>query len=201
MKIHTFGDSHASNIYSGWKDCTNVISHHLGPILCYSFGKDKLKRCNIKNYGLKNGDSVIFSFGEIDCRCHIYKYITNIKSYKIIINVIIYNYIEAIKININKCNIKLKNICIYNVVPPVQTCNISQNEIYPHLGTDEERKKYVLYFNKILKNECNKNKWIFFDVYNFYIDNNGYLNKKLSDGNVHIKDGIYLEQFINNYLL
>ena len=87
------------------------------------------------------------------------------------------------------------------MVPPVQKCNISQNEIYPHLGTDEERKKYVLYFNKILKNECNKNKWIFFDVYNFYIDNNGYLNKKLSDGNVHIKDGIYLEQFINNYLL
>ena len=66
MKIHIFGDSHASNIYSGWNYCTNVISHHLGSILCYSFGKDKLKRCNIKKYGLKNGDSVIFCFGEID---------------------------------------------------------------------------------------------------------------------------------------
>ena len=53
----------------------------------------------------------------------------------------------------------------------------------------------------MLKDECNKNKWIFFDVYNYYIDNNGYLNKKLSDGNVHIKDGIYLEQFISKYLL
>lgn len=53
MKIHTFGDSHASNIHSGWKDCTNVISQHLGPILCYSFGKDKLKRCNIQKLWIK----------------------------------------------------------------------------------------------------------------------------------------------------
>lgn len=39
MSIHTFGDSHGSNIHSGWKECCNIIAHHLGPILCYSFGK------------------------------------------------------------------------------------------------------------------------------------------------------------------
>ena len=42
---------------------------------------------------------------------------------------------------------------------------------------------------------------IYFDVYNSYIDNNGFLSKKLSDGNVHIRNGVYLQNFINNYLL
>ena len=29
MSIHTFGDSHSSNIISGWNK--NIKSHHLGP--------------------------------------------------------------------------------------------------------------------------------------------------------------------------
>ena len=39
--IHTFGDSHSSDIISGWKHCKNIISHYIGPILCYSFGKER----------------------------------------------------------------------------------------------------------------------------------------------------------------
>jgi hypothetical protein len=201
MSIHTFGDSHASDSHSGWKDCNNITTHHIGPILCYSFGKEKLNICDISKFGVKNDDSVIFCFGEIDCRCHIYKHITNVKSYEMIIDEIIYNYIDSIKINIDKCNVKLKNICIYNVVPPVQKHNTGENKSYPYLGSDEERKQYVLYFNKCLKEKCDENNWIFFDIYNSYIDNNGFLSKKLSDGIVHIKNGIFFKKFINNYLL
>jgi hypothetical protein len=36
MTIHTFGDSHSR---SGW---SGIMNHHLGPVLCYSFGKEKL---------------------------------------------------------------------------------------------------------------------------------------------------------------
>lgn len=82
MSIHTFGDSHASDIHSGWKDCDNIKAHHIGSILCYSFGKNNLKRCNIRRFNINDGDSVIFCFGEIDCRCHIHKHITNSRSYK-----------------------------------------------------------------------------------------------------------------------
>jgi len=100
MSIHTFGDSHASNIHSGWKHCDNIKAHHLGPILCYSFGKEILNRCNIENFNIKDNDSVIFSFGEIDCRCHIHKHITTVKYYKMIIDELVNNYIHAIKINL-----------------------------------------------------------------------------------------------------
>ena len=79
--IHTFGDSHARGdtgkrcSIAGWQYCDNVAAHWLGAILCYSFGKENLDRCNISDekYNVKDGDSVVFSFGEIDCRCHINK--------------------------------------------------------------------------------------------------------------------------------
>jgi hypothetical protein len=190
MLIHTIGDSHSIN---GWN---GIIPHHLGPILCYSFGKEKLNRCDIRNFNIKDGDTIIFCLGEIDCRCHIHKYITNSISYQDIINNIIDNYFKAIKLNISISSLKLKNICVYNVVPPIQKYNTSENPDYPYLGTDEERQIYTLYFNKKLKEKCIKNNYIFFDIYNNYVDEIGFLKKDLSDGNVHIKNGVYISKFI-----
>ena len=79
MSIHTIGDSHSFN---GW---TGVINHHLGPVLCYSFGKEKTNRCDIRNFNIKDGDTIIFCLGEIDCRCHVHKHITETQTYKSII--------------------------------------------------------------------------------------------------------------------
>lgn len=191
MSLHTIGDSHSIN---GW---TQIIQHHLGAVLCYSFGKDKLNRCDIRNYNIKDGDTIVFCFGEIDCRCHIHKHIKDTITYQDIINDIIDNYFEAIELNVSISQIKIKNICVYNVVPPVQKYNTSENPDFPYLGTDEERKQYVLYFNKKIKEKCIEKKYIFFDIYDKYIDENGFLSKALSDGNVHISNGVHIRNFIN----
>lgn len=90
---------------------------------------------------------------------------------------------------------------IYNVVPPIQKHNTLESPEYPYLGTDEERQAYVLYFNEKLKTKCIEYNFLFFDVYSNYTDSNGFLNKSLSDGNVHIGNGTYLKQFIENNLL
>ena len=190
--IHTFGDSHST---FGWRKLKKVVGHHLGAVLCYSFGNENLKRCNISNFNIKNGDSVVFCFGEIDCRCHIKKHINNENTYQHIIDNIVSKYIKAIQLNIKKCKVKLKNICIYNVVPPIEKHNTKENRKYPFLGSDQERKSYTLYFNKKLKEKCNENNWIFVDVYDKYCDDNGFLRKDLSDGNVHIKNEKYLKEF------
>lgn len=151
----------------------------------------KLDRIDIRNFNINDGDTIIFSLGEIDCRCHIQKYITDMVKYETIIDNIIYNYFEAIKLNLTIANIKLKNICIFNIVPPVQKDTVVENSDYPFLGTDEERKTYVLYFNKKLKEKCIENNFIFFDIYDNYCDKNGYLIKDLSDGHVHIINSYY----------
>jgi hypothetical protein len=195
MSIHTFGDSHA---VFGWR---GVIQHSLGPLLCYSFAKEKLNRCDIRKFNIKNGDTIVFCLGEIDCRCHIHKYITNTTSYQDIINSLVDHYFKAIELNVFVSKIKFKNVCVYNVVPPIQKYNTIEYPEYPYLGTDLERKQYVLYFNEKIKEKCIEHKYIFFDIYNNYIDENGFLKKDLSDGNVHIKNGIYISNFIKEHLL
>lgn len=190
MSIHTVGDSHSN---FGWP--VDTIKHWLGPVLCYSFGEENLKKCDIRDFGLKENDVIIFCFGEIDCRCHVNKHVTENTSYESIIDNIIDNYIKSIKINLEAIQIKIK-VCVYNVVPPVQKNNTSENSDYPFLGSDEERKSYILYFNKKLKFKCDENGFIFFDIYNHYIDENGFLKKEMSDGVVHISDGTHLNNFI-----
>ena len=101
-----------------------------------------------------------------------------------------------IELNVSISQIKLNNICVYNVVPPIQKYNTHENPEHPYLGTDEERKQYTLYFNEKLKEKCIEKEYIFFDIYNNYIDENGYLKKDLSDGSVHIGNGIYISNFI-----
>jgi hypothetical protein len=194
MAIHTFGDSHC---YNGWGGISNLRIHHLGPKLCFSIGRDGI---NIKDgYNVNNGDTVIFCFGEIDCRCHIHKYITESNSFKQIIDTIVSNYFIQIKTATD--TFENLRVVIYNVVPPIQKYNTAESPEYPYLGTDEERKAYVLYFNKKLEEKCAEYNFLFFDVYNNYIDSNGFLNKSLSDGNVHIRNGAYIKQFVTNNLL
>ena len=190
MSIHTIGDSHSNRGWSG------IANHWLGPLLCYSFGKEKLNRCDIRKFNIRDGDTIIFCLGEIDCRCHIHKHINETNTYENVINTIVADYIEAIKLNVMTSQLKLKNVCIYNVVPPIQKHTIDENAEYPHLGTDEERKQYVLYFNKKVKEKCAENGYIFFDVYDKYVDENGFLRKDLSDGNVHIGDGTHITNFM-----
>lgn len=189
MPIHTVGDSHALN---AWRFIPWIHMHHIGPKLCFSIGRDGI---NIKDgFFIKNGDTVIFCFGEIDCRCHIHKYITETTHYKQVIDTIVENYFIKIKAVVDQFD-TLKT-AIYNVVPPIQRYNTQENKEYPYLGTDEERKAYVLYFNQKLQEKCLEYNFLFFNVYNNYIDENGYLSKKLSDNNVHINDPIHLLEFI-----
>jgi lysophospholipase L1-like esterase len=199
MPIHTIGDSHS---YFGWND--DIINHHLGPLLCYTFGRkciSKFKKFDIKKFNIKDGDTIIFCLGEIDCRCHIHKHITDIITYQHIINDIVNRYFKTIQLNISILNIKLKNVCVYNIVPPIQRHNTIENNEFPYVGTDEERKQYVLYFNEKLKEKCIEYNYIFFDIYEKYVDENGFLNKKLSDDNVHINNGIHINNFIKEHNL
>jgi len=199
INIHVVGDSHSKIPWGKIKIPKVLIQvHHLGPKLMYSMGKDK-SLCKLDNYNIVESDIIVFSFGEIDCRCHVGKY--NELDYKIIINELVNNYFLSIAENTKTIsNIK---ICINNVVPPVKRVDQKHNELpeYPFIGTNEERKKYVNYMNLRLKEMCKENGYIFIDVYNNYCNKEGYLNYELSDTNVHIGDPRFIIKFIKNNIL
>jgi len=196
MIIHTFGDSHAN---AGWTYFKNryMKFHSLGPKLCFSFGRDKLKLLNIRDYNVEENDIVIFCFGEIDLRCNIQKYLTDTNTYKVSIDTIIDNYFKAIEENIKQYN--HLNVCVYNVVPTVEKYNTFEFPGHPFMGTDEERKTYVNYFNSKCSEYCLKYKYTFFDIHDKYCDSKGYLNKKYSDDNVHIRNGFFINCFLYTY--
>jgi len=194
MTIHTFGDSHS---FYPWGGIPGIYTHHLGPRLCFSIGRDGI---NIKDqYNVNNGDTVIFCFGEIDCRCHIHKHITESMDYKAVINSIVHDYFIKIKNAVDVFD-NLKTV-IYNVVPPVEKHTCAEHNEYPYLGTDDERKSYTLYFNEKLQEKCLEYNFVYFNVYDKYIDTNGFLKKSLSDNSVHIADNTYVKEFIDKNLL
>jgi hypothetical protein len=192
--IHTIGDSHS---YNGWPN--TVQMHHLGALLCYSFGAYKLARCDLRRMNINDGDTIVFCLGEIDCRCHIHKHISE-APYQTIIDGIVIQYFDTINMHVNILQRNLKNVCVYNIVPPIQRHNTEEDPGYPFVGSDEERKEYVLYFNRKLKEFCERYKYVFFDVYDKYTDANGFLRKDLSDGKVHIENGQFIREFISTSL-
>jgi hypothetical protein len=201
MTIHTIGDSHSFYGFDTNKTnkSSDIINHHITPAtLAYSVGRDKLNRLDIRKFdNIKDNDILIFSFGEIDCRCNIKKHTTE-ENYKENIDNIVLNYIETIKLNISLLEIKIKKICIYNVVPPPHKNGSLENKDYPFLGTDDERLNYALYFNKKLKEHCEYNNYVFFDVYEKYSDKFGFLIPEYSDGHVHIINSKFINEFIKS---
>lgn len=200
-RLHTFGDSHSSY---GWSNIDGVKINHLGAILCHSFGKHHLNRLNIKNHGVEDDDYVCFCFGEIDCRCHIKKYDTEQKPYNLVIDELIDLYFEAIKKNVLQFN-KL-NILVFSITPPlkddhpvvIKNKNIENNP-FPFLGNEKERKSYVQYFNQKLKEKCSTYGYTFLNVYDDYSDKEGFLLYDYSDGHVHIDNPVHIKNFLNNY--
>jgi hypothetical protein len=193
MSIHTFGDSHAG---FGWDICKNIKIHHLGPKLCFSMSRDGLDIS--KQYGVQDFDFIVFCFGEIDCRCHVHKYVNSSRSYTEVIDPIVDAYFIRIKESTSVFpNLK---VGVYNVVPPVKKDTTAHNSEFPFLGSDTERKQYTLYFNQKLNQKCLEYGYIFVNVYDKYTDSEGYINREFSDGHVHIKNGIHIKNFIENRL-
>ena len=179
--LHIIGDSHS--IYSWGKiniDGVNILSHHLGPRTCAWFGFEK------PIIPIDRKDWVCFCFGEIDCRDHLGLY----EDYKAVTDKIVENYFYAISLY------EAEKIFVFNV-PPAVIQKTAAGDPWPCTGTDEERREYVKYFNKCLKEKCEKTGYIFFDVHDKYSDEDGFFNLKYRDNCVHINDPVFLIDFLN----
>lgn len=219
FNLHTFGDSHCfirtnPNVQSDFFD---IKINHLGPKLMFSIGNnildfdnyntDGIIKNNIKGdkndsifNSIKDGDFISFHFGEIDCRCHVHKHISKDNTYKEIIENLVEKYINNIFKNCNK--FKNLKVLIFSVVPPQEIKNVPINHIndnlFPYLGTDDERLQYVLYMNNILEKKCKENNFEFVNIYEKYSNSNGFFNLEYRDYCVHVKNPIFINELLNN---
>lgn len=197
VNFHTFGDSHAK---FPWEHVVvenlKISVHWLGPKLMHTFGREKKNVVDIAKFGVRSGDVVCFSFGEIDCRCHVKKHAEN-GDYQTVIDRLVEQYADAIEDNTKDRNV---HTCVFNVVPPAAANSFRDNPDYPLTGTDAERRAYVSYMNDRLAQMCAQKGFTFIAVHDAYADENGMLNRQLSDGSVHLRNPIHVEEFLRRWI-
>ena len=199
ITIHTIGDSHAQ---IPWEKINipgiQININNLGARLMYRVGTEP-SLIKLTKFKVKNGDIVIFCFGEIDCRCHVWKYRS--EGYKNVIDDLVDKYINSIYSN--TAIYPDLTICIHNVVPPIKKEQHLHNEVpeLPFSGSNKTRKDYVNYMNEKLLEKCSEMGFVFLNVYENYCDTDGFLNFELSDKNVHIGDPKYITSFIKTKFL
>ena len=177
--IQTIGDSHC---WHAWLKIPGVITNTIGPMLMHTLGMSKA----IMVKEIPKDDTIIFCWGEIDCRCHVHKF----QPWKETIDELVEKYLDVIRLNV-EFN---KNILLFNVVPPPRKEKTQENLKFPFLGSDEERLSYVKYMNKKLS----ESEFGFIDVYDKYADSDGFLNMAYSDNHVHIADPIFIIEWLQH---
>jgi hypothetical protein len=176
--IYTLGDSHC---WHTWLKIPNVITGTCGPMTMYSFGKDR----GIYTESIPKDSIVVFSWGEIDCRCHVHKY----QPWQQTVDSLVENYFKAVDLNVVGRDSKL--VWIYNVVPPIR--NAGESPSFPFLGTLEERIEYVRRMNQRLS----ETKYTFIDLQNEYANPDGSMKDGISDLHVHVEDEKALTEWID----
>jgi len=197
--LHVFGESHARE---GWNQLEprclvpGKVSIHCAqsdPPLMHSIGKKGLEVLDITRVGVRDGDIIIFCYGEVDCRCHIYKHLEQGLDY--VVNNLAIDYMNTIALNVKRY--KDLRVGVYNVLPPAKKSRTWDNPSLPFLGTDEERLSYVIALNNKLEQACKEHGYIFVDIFKDYADSEGFMNPALSSDGLHISDPIGLARCLN----
>lgn len=178
LRTYVVGDSHSLE----FKGIPNCQTHHFRTHTMHRIGRDGLSGLNLTQLGVREGQAVVFAFGEIDARCHIGKQRDKFnRSLDEIIDTLVSNYIHTIALN---RNLYSDLTCIiYSVTPPAYHI---YDPTMPQWGTIEDRIAITKQLNQRLAEACHEMGFYFLDVYQDYADSQGSLVVELSDGNVHI---------------
>ena len=167
----------------------------------FRIGRDNI----IINYdkdNIKKGDTIVLSYGEVDCRCHIQRQVNTGINEDDVINELVNNYFKTIKNNTIDIDAK---IIIVAVIPPTRQydCERILGPIlheFPFVGSDEDRVRYTNKVNTLLEKLSIINNYIYFNPYSYYERPDGTLKHELSDLNVHLGDNlVFLEKFTDLY--
>jgi hypothetical protein len=201
QQIFAIGDSHTIFFYNSIKIKEHWFFSCNLPLTIFTLLNNNLNIYNIGNiignghelYNIKENDFVLMYFGFNDMQRNIKLHYDN-------------NWQEGISFLINKyiefmLTIKIK----YNIIPIIPS-------IYPNprpdakgqnpLGTYVERQMYTIYANNILKELCNNNNIIYFDIYDIITDENGFIKENITEDKIHLDyNNKELREFIDNKII
>jgi hypothetical protein len=181
--VHVVGDSHVVP----FRGSMPFLAHHLGAATAYNLPKkNSSTKSNERLFKIINklgkSDIVMLSFGEIDCRIHIYyQHKKSNERYSIsdLIDRTISNYGEVMA----QLKEREVNFCVYCVSPATKVGNEYK---YPFYGTPEVRSQINRMFNEKLKAFCQKNGYRFIDIYDKVADKDGLMLKEYSGDDIHL---------------
>lgn len=180
-RIYAIGDSHC--LVFGTIDLVFTCKT-LGPVTMYRAGQGKV---HFKS-AFYDESIVVFCFGEIDVRAHVWKQIQLGRNEDEVINKLATDYINELKKHTS-----YYKIIVSSITPPINAAESEDPEL-PIRGSREQRARYTKKLNGKLKVLCAENNLLFLDSYNDYADKNGLLRKELSDGSHHIGNATRLRQ-------
>jgi hypothetical protein len=159
----------------------------------HSFGREPLGFANITKFDVRPGDWICFSFGEIDCKCHVNRYITSDTTFEQVIQKLVDTYMAGIALN--TAQVPGVHVAVFMIPPEVPLVQ------EPHFaGTPEERAANTRYMNQLLKCACASHGYVFIDAYDHYVTEDGFMNMSLSDNICHLKYSPPVEAILDRLL-
>lgn len=199
--IYIYGDSHAEFSFRN----LNLLHINLREysITMHRIGRDNII-VNFDKNVIRSKDTIVLSYGEVDCRCHVQRQIDLGRDEDDVINELVNNYFNTIRNNTINMDVQ---IIIVGVIPPTRVLDYEALHgphgpffgEFPFVGKNEDRVRYTNKINELLKKLSNKNGYIYFNPYYYYTREDGTLKHELSDGIVHLGDrhnSFFLEKFI-----
>jgi hypothetical protein len=185
--LNIYGDSHALLSFKGLS-----MAHR--NLFDFSRTMHRIGRDNhiINFHKSHNSKERVFClvYGEVDVRAHVGKQVNLGRHHESVCQSLVDSYLKSVKSNI----LEYKAIIIVGISPPTSakdhdTCKkhsyVTGGPI-PFIGPDSDRVIYRNTLNTILKEECMKYGFIFFNPFDFYEREDGTLNYDLSDSCIHI---------------
>jgi hypothetical protein len=130
-------------------------------------------------------DTVVISYGEVDCRGHIGKQIELGREEDAVISELTTAYVDTIR------TVVTGHVVLMAVIPPTTRAEYEAENPdggFPFVSSDADRVRYTAKVNASLAAHCKRLGFVFFNPYGPYTREDGCLRRELSDGNVHVGD-------------
>jgi hypothetical protein len=191
--LNIYGDSHAMLSFR----YLNMEHRNLFQFsrTMFRIGRDN-QIINFKSDHLSKDRIFCLAYGEVDVRGHIGRQVHYGRHHETVCKELVDAYFLTIKRNITE----FKAIIIVAISPPTAQADHEQCKIHsedaggpiPFVGTDSDRIIYRNRMNELLKEECYKNNYLFFNPYEPYTRPDGTLKYELSDNCIHIGQNYFI---------